>query len=141
MQFTCRLASMASADPTSVKAQFYLAMIYVKFKQFTNATSGFLKTLELQPDYDRARFFLGYAYYELGNYTEAVDTLTAVPDILQGSIYYDVVTVLGLSYAKINQTSKAEQFYIEVLERDSNNLSAMNGLGKHTIFYMLECTL
>lgn len=120
---------MASADPTLVKAQFYLALVYIKFKKFTNATDRLLKTLELQSDYDHARFLLGYAYWELGNYTDVVDTLTAVPDILLGSIYYDAVTVLGLSYTKTNQTSNAEQFYTEVLERDSNNLSAMNGLG------------
>ena len=120
---------MASADPSLVEAQFNLAKLYLKFRKFANATDRFLKILEVQPDHHQARFLLGYAYYELGNFTEVVDTLTAIPDVLQGSIYYDVVAALGFSYTKTNQTSKAEQLYHQVLQRDSNNLSAMNGLG------------
>ena len=122
---------MATADPTIVKAHFSLAQLYIKFRKFDNATDRFLKTLELQPDHRGARFLLGFVYYETGNFTEVVDTLTAAPDVLQGSIYFDVVTVLGNSYGKTNQTSKAKEFYNEVLQKDPNNVSAMNGLGMY----------
>ena len=126
----CSLKSVIKADPSIDRAHFHLGLIYFKMKKFDRSRVYLETTLELNSTHKDAAILLGYIHYTLKSYGNVVSTLSMFSknDLLVNN-YYDMIALLGNSYTSLDWDDKAQEFYYDVLQKDIENLSALNGLG------------
>lgn len=66
------LSELALSDPENEYAYFFLGAAYYELEQYDKALKGYLKALELKPDYVGAMVHVGHALRMMGRYPEAI---------------------------------------------------------------------
>ena len=100
-------------DSLSLESNRYLAMVFYYSHKYDRAIEQARLTLDLDPEYDRARFILGLAYVEKGMLTEAITELEKVeklpPNQKPGA--------LGYANAIAGRTVEAREILADLKER------------------------
>jgi DNA-binding winged helix-turn-helix (wHTH) protein/TolB-like protein/Flp pilus assembly protein TadD len=91
--------------PLSLNTNVQMARILYFARQYDEAIEQCLRTLELEPDYGGARFFLGRVYKQKGMYREAFAELDKARDLFNDSA--EVMSVIGYTCAVSGRRAEA----------------------------------
>lgn len=95
-------------DPTYTKAQYNLALTFMKAKQYEEAVAAFDKLIEMEGPSYRAYYSQGLSYYYLGKYDEALEAYDlALAEKETAAVYNNV----GLVYDKLGNKKEAAKWY------------------------------
>lgn len=98
-------------------ARFQLGMVLIQEKEFGEAVSHLEKVFKQEPEKENLGYFLGYAYFNLGNYKKALSCFgknkTSDKPIEQLNLYYS-----GLGKTYLGKAKEAEELYKQVIEID-----------------------
>jgi eukaryotic-like serine/threonine-protein kinase len=114
------LASIRRAhelDMLSLPINTHLGWAFYFFRQFDEAITQLLATLELDPNYVLAHFALGQAYTQRGKYAEAIAELQTAADL--SARLPPILSALGYAYAIAGEIDKARQIIPELVEASS----------------------
>lgn len=122
------------SDPGNRTARNYALLGYFylhKKNQLNKAIDAYKNAIELDPDYLSARYFLGVAYTNAGNYDEAITeyekALKLSPD--DPAIF----TELGVTYRRKGLTEEAVKYIKKALVLDPYEINARLNLAKHYV--------
>jgi DNA-binding winged helix-turn-helix (wHTH) protein/TolB-like protein/tetratricopeptide (TPR) repeat protein len=101
--------------PLSLNINVQLARILYFARQYDEAIEQCRKTLELEPDYGGARFFLGRVYTQKAMYREALAELEKARDLFKGNA--EVASVIGYTYAVSGRRLEAQKVLQELQQQ------------------------
>jgi TolB-like protein/class 3 adenylate cyclase/cytochrome c-type biogenesis protein CcmH/NrfG len=113
-----KLAQKAvSIDPSSPQAQWALAYVYMRKKQFDDAIAALEKAIEVAPNYADGYGLLALIYNNLG---QAEDALRLIKKGMELNPYYtyDYPYNLGRAYYTLKDYAKAAQQLENAIERN-----------------------
>ena len=102
-------------DPLSPSVSTSLGLRSYYAREYDRAVAELSETIELNPEFALAHFFLGQTYLEEGNHPEAIRSLERAVDLSGGSA--ETVAALGYGYAVSHQKSEARARLSSLLER------------------------
>jgi TolB-like protein/Tfp pilus assembly protein PilF len=108
----CKLA--LELEPLDLEINQYLGSHYLFAHQFDKAIEQLQKTVELGPNFYRARVLLGIAYGQEGLYSQAIEEFLAAKLLEQTPPLFGV---LGYAYAMAGKKEEAEETLHDLLEQ------------------------
>lgn len=114
------LASITRAhelDMLSLPINTHLGWAFYFFRRFDDAIKQLHATLELDPDYILARYVLGQAYTQRGQYTEAIAELQVAASL--SARLPPILSALGYACALAGEVDQARQILVELAEASS----------------------
>lgn len=115
------------AVPELADIHFLRGVIYTALNRLDIAKAAYETTIELDPEYKGARFNLGLNEFRRGRLREAVDLYKAEEGLGSTSALYHE---MGRAYAQMGEADSAETAYLQALELDSTNATAVMWLGQ-----------
>jgi DNA-binding winged helix-turn-helix (wHTH) protein/TolB-like protein/tetratricopeptide (TPR) repeat protein len=110
--------------PLSLSINVQLARTLYFARQYDEAIEQCRKTLELEPDFGGARFFLGRLYKQKGMYREALAELEKARELLRDNRASDllrdnaeVLSIIGYTYAASGHRAEALKILQELQEQ------------------------
>ncbi|MFC1752191.1 tetratricopeptide repeat protein [Thermoproteota archaeon] len=124
------------------KIMFVVVILLVSFYSFVTIKQNiywrdpiemYKKTVKLSPDNERAYLCMGMAYYEIGEYDKAIDSLEKAIAInpADSRVHYD----LGLFYSIIGEYDQSIVSYKKAIEINPEFCEAYNNLG--AVYYKI----
>lgn len=104
-----KLNKMISKDSDDIESLKDLAAIYHYLKEDRIAVRIYEKILKVEPENSTIRGFLGYLYYELGNYEKSIEELNLSLDIKPRDAF--IYFMLGNSYSRSGLIKEAVKSY------------------------------
>jgi TolB-like protein/DNA-binding winged helix-turn-helix (wHTH) protein/Flp pilus assembly protein TadD len=101
-------------DPLSITLSTHLAWMYYLARQYDLAVDQYEKTLEMSPNYARARRDLSLTLVERGRYEDAIGEARKGIELSQGSPL--MLGALGYAYAKAGKKDEARKILRELRE-------------------------
>jgi protein O-GlcNAc transferase len=114
--------------PKLAEAQANLGLSCFLQKKYEEAVQAFSTGLQLKPDLDNARLFLGISQFKLGNATAALPLLQRYASQHAGD--FQAQYYLGLSYLELNRFRDAERPLIAARELDGRNVDVLYHLAQ-----------
>ena len=105
-------------DPLSLPINTDVGAIYYFAREYGRAIDQYLKTVELDSNFDRAHFWLAAAYEQEQMYDEAIAEYTIVIELSGGSL--EARASLGHAYARAGRRDEALLIF-EGLNQDSSS--------------------
>ncbi len=102
-------------DPMSLIIRANEGWIHYFARRYDRATEVFRNTLELDPDFSVAHYYLGLALVQQQRYSEAIDSMHRAVELTQGSTY--AVSGLGYAYGAAGRQRDGESVLAELHER------------------------
>src|SRR5262249_49881288 len=101
-------------DPLNPILNTHLGWHDIMVGRYDEAVARFTKTLDLDPDYGLAQWYLGLAYEQKGMYPEAIDRLRRAGSLLQGHVA--VEGDLGHAFAVAHREAEARAILARLRE-------------------------
>jgi len=101
-------------DMLSLPINTHLGWAFYFFRRFDDAVKQLHATLELDPDYILARYVLGQAYTQRGQYTEAIAELQVAASL--SARLPPILSALGYACALAGEVDQARQILAELAE-------------------------
>lgn len=111
------LLQAAALSPNFTGPAFELGRLYLDEKQYQQAISWFKKVPQTDPRHARARFRMGLAAYQAGDYTNAANYFR---ELARAYPLNEVFNNLGAAEAAANQPAAIDDFH-HALEGEPNN--------------------
>ncbi|WP_417451113.1 tetratricopeptide repeat-containing sulfotransferase family protein [Kordiimonas sp.] len=124
----CR--AVLKRDPLNVNAMSMLADIGVQVGAFTDAEKLLRRSLELAPDFNRARAIYANVLFKKQHYESALQELDKLAKIDPGNIGYAILR--GNIYAQVGRHEDALTYFTLAAERRADNARIHMSLG-HTL--------
>jgi DNA-binding winged helix-turn-helix (wHTH) protein/TolB-like protein/Flp pilus assembly protein TadD len=105
--------------PLSLNINVQVARILYFAREYDEAIEQCRKTLELEPDYGGARFFLGRAYKQKGMYREALTEFEKARDLLRDNA--EVISLIGYTYAVSGRHAEAQKVLQDLQARSNQS--------------------
>jgi DNA-binding winged helix-turn-helix (wHTH) protein/TolB-like protein/Flp pilus assembly protein TadD len=105
--------------PLSLNINVQVARILYFAREYDEAIEQCRKTLELEPDYGGARFFLGRVYKQKGMYREALAEFEKARDLLRDNA--EVISLIGYTYAVSGRHAEAQKVLQDLQARSNQN--------------------
>jgi len=102
-------------DPLSPMINTCFSTLHVWARQYDLAISRLLKTVELDPNFPLAYFWLGIAYEKTQMYKEAVEASQKAVELFRRKP--EMIQALGRAYALSGRRAEAQHLLDELLER------------------------
>lgn len=131
--FTAGLAELLKAEkltPNDHILQNYLGLCYLGKNRLDLSVQHFQKAIILKPDYAPAKNNLGVVYLKQKNWNAAINTFKEIADNLLYATPHYPLSNLGEAYYNLGDLQKAENYYLEALDRKPNFPNALRGLGQ-----------
>jgi len=112
---------IVSASPSNITAYEYYSKgydFYYNQKDMDKAVEYYLKAINIDPNYEKALFELGYAFNEKNEPRKAIEYYTRVVSLNPKA--KNALNNMGLAYYKLNDFQNAEKWYRKSLEVDPN---------------------
>jgi len=106
-------------DPLSLIINTTVALVHYFARHFDQAIEKCLETIDMDPSFGVAYFFLGWAYDQVGHYGEAIKSLQKAIS-LSGSVSA-LLAELGCVYASSGDTESARGILEELLSQTEPN--------------------
>ncbi len=106
-----QLRYLEAFDPSDLKIKLQLALILTKQQRFREAIDTFQRILKIAPQSDKAQFYLGAIYEELGDTSSSIKHFSQIHAI--SSYYADAVIHMTSLYAKRQDLDQA----LEVIKK------------------------
>ncbi|MFQ5917975.1 MAG: tetratricopeptide repeat protein, partial [Candidatus Binatia bacterium] len=107
-------------DPLSLIINTLVGWVYYYGRQYDQAIRKLRNTLELDPNFVPANFWLGLAHQQISQFGEAIAVFQkAITHTGKGAV---IIAALGCAYALSGETSKAEQKLGELKEETSKGV-------------------
>ncbi len=109
-----------SIDPSSPQAQWALAYIYMRNKQFNEAIAALEKAISIAPNYADGYGLLALVYNNMGTMGRAEDAIRLINKGMKLNPYftYDYPYNLGRAYYTLKDYAKAAQHLENAVERN-----------------------
>ena len=131
--FTSALVELLESEkinPKDAITHNYLGIVYKNKEMPEKAISHFKKAIELNPGYSQAKNNLGTAYLDMGDWDAAITVFKEVTeDMLYMTPQFPLAN-LGWAYYNKKEYKIAEAYFKKALEKQSNMVIALNGLGQ-----------
>jgi len=105
-------------DPSDTNSWLLLGKLYKANNQGAKAEEVLKKALNADPDSHGAMAQLAQLYVDQGDYAQAIDLLTKIPDEERDSTVFGL---LGYAYSQTHDNDHAIEAYKSALEQDSEN--------------------
>lgn len=134
---------VAGHSPGKARPNFNLAVAYLNAGLWAEAEKGFRRTLEVYPDYHKAKYYIGESLFRQGKFDESLrfmkeverlyeDILPSFPEksagVAAAFLRADLYNNMGSIYYNLGDRVRAEKYYMEALEADPSHLRAREGL-------------
>ena len=127
--------AVSRIEPTDTESWVTLGRLYRMSNQSGKAEEAFKKGLTSEPDSREALSGLAQLYSDQGEYDQAIDLLTKIPDVDSDPF---LLGMLGYAYSQSRDYDKAIATFEKALARDPENLEihrayaeALMGAGKN----------
>lgn len=104
-------------DPLSLQISTDVGRLHYYKREYLQAIQQYRQTLEFDPNFFPARFWLGLALLEKDHNKEAVSEIEAAYKFSGG--YVAVAATLGYAYATVGETEKARSILAELKDRST----------------------
>ncbi len=121
------LEQAAALDPTNYEAPYQMGRILTFKKDYSGAVLHYQKAVKLNAKIPEIHFNLGYIYMSQGNYDQAIQSFDSCR-ALSPPFQDEVLTNLGISYLKKNNSAQAQFYFREALKVNPNNSLARSYL-------------
>ncbi|WP_246048081.1 tetratricopeptide repeat protein [Leptospira ilyithenensis] len=128
------LAKALAKEPNQEAASFLLGMIYAQEDNWKEAKDTWLETNQISPYNPFYHYNLGVAYYILGEYGQAITSLSKSLEYKPN--YSEAKTILVKTYLELGNYTEAKKEIESILETDPKNPMASNLLGR--VVYLTE---
>jgi tetratricopeptide (TPR) repeat protein len=102
------------------------AVKFLTDKKYKEAVIELEKALNISPDHAAALYYLGRAYFSMGDTEKAVEQYRKVLKLAPN--YAETYIDLGLVTASLNRHEEAIGYYQKAIELDADNIAAYNSL-------------
>lgn len=102
-------------DPLSPNSELNVGRMHNFARRYDGALSIYNKLLATEPNYKHAKFMLGLTYVQMGNYSDAIQTLEALHSVDPSF----APSTLGFAYARAGNRQKAQKI-LDELQQQSN---------------------
>jgi tetratricopeptide (TPR) repeat protein len=113
-------------EPELVQAREWLAFCYMQIGENSLAITQYEKIVKISPTVDNL-VNLGLAYYEVGNYDDAVNTLNKA--VKKDPGHFNALNNLGLALKKNGDIDGAVKYLEMAVESEPNSARGHNNLG------------
>jgi TolB-like protein/tetratricopeptide (TPR) repeat protein len=103
-------------DPLAMATNAHLGWVLYLSRQYEQAAEQLGNSLEIEPNFPLARFFLGFAYEQQGRYTDAIGEFEKASQLTGG--HPGALAGLGHAHALAGNRAEAQE-YLARLERDA----------------------
>jgi tetratricopeptide (TPR) repeat protein len=103
------LGKVIKDNPGNIDAQFLLASVFTRQRNYEAAISAYKKVIELDANRDDAYYGLGLVYINMRRFPEAIPTLEKAVQL--NLDHKDAYLYLGNAYEELKDFAKAAEFY------------------------------
>jgi tetratricopeptide (TPR) repeat protein len=107
----CRIA--LELEPFDLEINQHLGWYYLSTRQYDQAIEQLMKTLDMGPDFYRARLLLGMAYGQKGLFSEAIAKFHRADELEDTRV---LSGFLGYAYARAGREKEAKTLLADTLE-------------------------
>lgn len=100
-------------EPSNASLRFFLGLKRAEENKLNYAADAFAKALQLSPDYDDAKFYLGKVRFELGWNFEAEEVLLTLPEHSSYAAKRDLL--LAELYLRKGQLTDARDYFLKAI--------------------------
>jgi arylsulfatase A-like enzyme/Flp pilus assembly protein TadD len=123
-----KLHEAEKTEPSSLPICYLQALDYYRLKDFPRAIEQFKSTLELDPKFALATYYLGISFGQAGDYQQAIENLEKALQL--DPTNFSAAFDLGAAYLRENRVDDAIQAFERSIKINPENAAAYEALGE-----------
>jgi len=123
-----KLGEAEKTEPSSLPVRYLQALDYFRLKDFPRAMERFKSTLELDPKFALATYYLGISFAQTGDYQQAIENFEKALQL--DPTNFSAAFDLGAAYLRENRVDEAIQAFERSIQINPENAAAYEALGE-----------